>query len=94
MTATMSNRRLIDNRPADLVQADTSEPRTVPARAQALSSPVSTVRRTVESGLSEETSALHKLTTNWRGIVDDYVVPRPSTRQMEGQSELLLSGDE
>ena len=88
---------LIDNRPADLpIWFKQARPNQEQLRlvAQALSGPVLTARRTVESGLSEETSALHKLTANWRGIVDDYVVPRPSTRQTEGQTELPLSGDE
>ena len=86
---------LIDNRPADLpiyfkrVRPNEEQLRLV---AQALSGPVLTARRTVESGLSEEMSALHKLTANWRGIVDDHGVPRPSTRPMDGQPELPLFG--
>ena len=58
--------------------------------AQALSGPVLTARRTAEDGLSEELSALHKLTANWRAIVDEHGISRPSTSQPAGQTELPL----
>ena len=61
--------------------------------AQALSGPVLTSRRTVEDGLAEEMSALHKLNANWRGIVEDAVAARAPARPLDGQTELPFFGD-
>ena len=86
---------LIDNRPAELsIYLKQARPNQEQLRlvVQALSGPVLTARRTIENGLSEEMSALHKLNANWRSIVDDHRAPRPSTQQIEGQTELPLGG--
>lgn len=68
---------LMDNRPIELpLFLKLARPNQEQLRlvAQALSGPVLTARRTAEDGLSEdseEVSMLHKLTANWRGIVDE-----------------------
>ena len=87
---------LVDNRPAELpVYFKRARPNFEQLRlvAQALSGPVLTARRTVENGLSGEMLALQKLNANWRGIVDEHGAPRPSTRQIDSQTELPLLGD-
>ena len=84
---------LMDNRPAGLptffkrARPNQEQLRLV---AQALSGPVLTARRTAEAGLSEETAALHKLTANWRGVVDEY---GPSARKTDGGTLPLFGSD-
>ena len=88
---------LIENRPGELstyiklARPNQEELRLV---AQALSGPVLTARPVAEHGLAEELSALHKLTANWRGIVDEHGTPRPSTEQPVGQTVFPLFGDD
>ena len=87
---------LVDNRPAELpVYFKRARPNFEQLRlvAQALSGPVLAARRTVENGLSGEMLALQKLNANWRGIVDEHGAPRPSTRQIDNQTELPFLGD-
>ena len=61
--------------------------------AQALSGPVLTARQSVDDGLSDEMSSLHKLNANWRVISGDHDLPRPSTRE-SGAGTLPLLGEE
>ena len=88
---------LIENRPDELptyfklARLNQEQLRLV---AEALSGPVLTARRPAEDGFSEELSALHKLTANWRAIVDQHSTPRPSTRQPASQAVLPLFGDD
>ena len=87
---------LMDNRPAELstwfklARPNQEQLRLV---AQALSGPVLTARRTVETGLAEETSALHKLTANWRGVVDEDGAFRPWARNADGGTLPLFGSD-
>ena len=88
---------LVENRPAELsAYLRQARPNQEKLRlvAQALSGPVLTVQRTAENELADELSALHKLVANWRGIVDERSIPRPSIRQPQGQTEFSLSGDD
>ena len=61
--------------------------------AQALSGPVLTARQSVEDGLSDEMSSLHKLNANWRVVTDDHGLSRPSIRQTD-EGALPLFGDD
>ena len=61
--------------------------------AQALSGPVLTARQSVEDGLSDEMSALHRLNANWQVVTDDHVLLRPSRRETDVRA-LSLFGDE
>ena len=88
---------LIDNRPSDLpvfFERARPDPEQLRLVAQALSGPVLTARPTLEDALSEEMSALHKLNANWRGIMDDRGASRSPPRQLDGQIELALFGDD
>ena len=60
--------------------------------AQALSGPVLTARQSVEDGLSDEMSALHKLNANWRAIPDDHG-PTRSTRGAHDENLPLFGED-
>ena len=59
--------------------------------AQALSGPVLTVQQSIEDGLSDEMSALHKLNANWQVISGDFS-PTRSTQGAHDQN-LPLFGD-
>ena len=88
---------LVENQPAELsAYLRLARPNQEKLRlvAQALSGPVLTAQRTAENKLADELSALHKLVANWRGIVDERSIPRPSIRQPHGQAEFSLSGDD
>ena len=88
---------LIDNSPAELsAYLEQARPNQEQLRlvAQALSGPVLTSRRTVENGLAEEMSALHKLNANWRGIVEEAVAARAPVQPRDGQTELPFFGDD
>ena len=61
--------------------------------AQALSGPVLTARPTAEHGLAEELSALHKLTANWRTVVDEHGTSRRPSRQPDRQAVMPLFGE-
>ena len=87
---------LIDHRPGELTTyLERARPNHEQLRlvAQALSGPVLTSRRTVEDGLAEEMSALHKLNANWRGIVEDTVAARAPAQPRDGQTELPFFGN-
>ena len=87
---------LIENRPDELSNyIKLARPNQEQLRlvAQALSGPVLTARPIAEHGLAEELSALHKLTANWRSIVDEYGTPRPSTRRPVRQAVMPLFGE-
>ena len=61
--------------------------------AQALSGPVLTARQSVEDGLSDEMSSLHKFNANWRVVSDDHDLLRPSSRETD-DGTLPLFGDD
>ena len=61
--------------------------------AQALSGPVLTARQSVEDGLADEMSSLHRLNANWRVMTDDHGLLRPSKRETDVRA-LSLFGDE
>ena len=88
---------LVDNRPGELVSYfRQARPNQEQLRlvTQALSGPVLTARRTVESDLAAEMSVLQRLNANWRGIVEESSTPRRSTRRRDDQSELPLFGED
>ena len=88
---------LIDNSPAQLrTYLEQARPNQEQLRlvSQALSGPVLTSQRTVEDGLAEEMSALHKLNANWRGIVEGAVAARAPAQPHAGQAELPFFGDD
>ena len=60
--------------------------------AQSLAGPVLSARQSVEEGLAEEISALHKLNANWRAILEDRH-SAAATRGRDGRT-LSLFGDD
>ena len=88
---------LVENGPGELsaylklARPNQEKPRLV---AQALAGPVLTARPTTENEFSEELSALHRLIANWRAIMDERGIPRPSIKQLDGQTDFSLSGDD